>query len=157
MVAHWVVRMQVPSTPLTSHVAGGAPLDEVELDDELLLDVDDEVLVEVDDEELELEPLGVQHSMLAAPGQYPGVDAYPPFEAQTDVSMHVPATPATVHAVGGAPPSPAPPWPPAKSSRSAREPLNLSRSGALPTPGTVPVSAFCQKRQLLHEAVGTLG
>ena len=67
--------MQVPSTPATVHVGGGAPLDELLLDDELLLlDVDedeDELVLEVDEEllELELDPVGVQHSMLDAPGQ----------------------------------------------------------------------------------------
>ena len=70
--------MQVPSTPPTSQVVGGDPL---LLDDELLegaplvLLLDDELLLE--DELLLLEdglPVGVQHSMLEAPGQWPAVD-----------------------------------------------------------------------------------
>jgi hypothetical protein len=33
----------------------------------------------------------------------------------------------------------------------------MSRSGSLPTPGTVPVSAFCQNCHVLHVLVGMLG
>ena len=50
--------MQTPLTPSTSQVGGGAPEMEL-LELELLL----EVL-----------PVGVQHSSLAEPGQWPGVE-----------------------------------------------------------------------------------
>ncbi len=81
MVEHVLVRMHVPSTPSTSQVGGGAPLELVLelLDEELVVlldeEVEEELLVEevvLLEEELleeELLPVGVQHSMSAAPGQ----------------------------------------------------------------------------------------
>jgi hypothetical protein len=60
--------MQTPSTPLTWQVGGGAP----EL--ELLLELELEPPVELELLELELVPVGVQHSSLAGPGQNPGVE-----------------------------------------------------------------------------------
>src|SRR6185295_18217673 len=96
--------------------------------------------------------------MLAGPGQRPGVALCPPRAAHVEVSMHVPATPPAVHGVAPPPPVlPLPPFPPAKASRSASEPLNLSWSELLPTPGTAPWSASCQKRQELQLLDGTLG
>jgi hypothetical protein len=74
-VAHVDVSMHTPSTPLTWQFGAGAPelellelvLEELELLE--LLPVELEVL------ELELLAVGVQHSSLTGPGQWPGVEA----------------------------------------------------------------------------------
>src|SRR5579871_910909 len=82
--------------------------------------------------------------------------------AQTDVSMHVPATPKAVH--DGAP---EPELldvlveePPTVSARSALvSPLNWSRSAMpllLGRPGAVPVRLYCQKDHAVNGA-GRLG
>src|SRR5437868_6093501 len=138
------VEMQVPETPPTEQVTGGVPLEllpelaalergellEPELDERALgLEVDGvgELGELLELEELELLPVGVQHSMLAGPGQRPGVALWPGIALHVEVSMQVPGTPATEQSLV-LPPPPLPPCPPAKARRSESDPLNLSRS-----------------------------
>lgn len=95
--------MQLPSTPFTLQVGGGGeplPLDELPPEEEPLLLDDDELLLDellLDDDEL-LD--GVQHSISAAPGQWPGVDTWPGIAAHALVAMQTPSAPFTEQLVG---------------------------------------------------------
>jgi hypothetical protein len=113
--------------------------------DEALVAVEDDLTDDVAVAD-ELEAM-VQHSSSAGPGHNPGVEMYPGIVAQTDVSMHVPATAPTMHA--GAELE----EPTVSASNAALSPLKESRS-AMPLlfgkPCAVPVRLYCQKDQAVN-------